>query len=181
MRISATFSSWNSHFVRFPALQWECLRPPWSKESLFYVEECENIKNYILYNICRVYGSQPAVVWVWCVPLVRRWGEPDASLSGRYCDQIMSRNAVPATTLPGAAVAAQWNAVLKTTNVGQPWSACSLGIRNLFWSLPLELLLKSQMWYCKNCIFKVFASLYLYINEKFPFDVVEPHRNINQS
>ena len=35
----------------------------------------------------------------------------------------MSRNAVPATTLPGAVVAAQWNAVLKTTNVGQPWPA----------------------------------------------------------
>ena len=41
--------------------------------------------------------------------------------SDSYCNQIMSRNAAPAgprpQTPPGCAVAAQWNVVLKTTNL----------------------------------------------------------------
>ena len=60
-----------------------------------------------------LYGSQTmGVMWVRC----GLWTKPK---SGWYCDQIMSRNAAPRPQFYQAAIAAQWNAALKTTNLAR--------------------------------------------------------------
>ena len=51
-------------------------------------------------------------MWVWCMVRTK-------PKSGRYCNQIMSRNAAPRPQFYQAAIAAQWNAALKTTNLAR--------------------------------------------------------------